>query len=296
MFSIIVPSFNRPNEITNLLADLEKQTNYNFEVIIVDDCSIQPVTLNKKYPFDVKLIRNNINLGAAESRNIGARNASQDWLLFLDDDDRFMPNKCEVLINIIQQHNYEKINFIYHPAKCKMVNEHFTYVTKPFKNPKDITKENILLSNKIGGMPMVAITKAMFLKVGGLSVELRSLEDYDFLLKLICQKDFKPYYVDETLTFCTFHTKRSSVSTDTKNTELALDYICQRYVKTEKEKENFTINKNYILAYPYIMNLSRIAARYYFAIFKRNRKIKSLIIVLAILISPKLAINLKRFI
>ena len=43
MFSIIVPSYNRKEEIPALLESLTKQTTYNFDVVIVDDCSKEPL-------------------------------------------------------------------------------------------------------------------------------------------------------------------------------------------------------------------------------------------------------------
>ena len=292
MLSIIVPSYNRKAEVPALLESLTQQTSTHFEVIIVDDCSKEKVVVEQRYSFPVTVIRNETNQGAAESRNIGARASKGDWLLFLDDDDRFMPEKCEKVLQVIEQN--PNINFIYHPAKCEMVNEGFTYVTQPIE-PQEISTERILLANKIGGMPMVAIKKEMFLKIGGLSTALRSLEDYDFLLKLLQEPSFIPYKINEPLTYCTFHTKRSSVSTDTTNTQKAIDYIREHYVKTVEQARNFDINASYILAYSYIMNLSRKAAKYYFDIFKKTKSIKQFIITLVILISPKLAINLKRF-
>ncbi|OOF51054.1 glycosyltransferase [Rodentibacter genomosp. 1] len=292
MFSIIVPSYNRKSEIPVLLESLGEQTHKAFEVVIVDDYSKEPVVVEKSYPFKVTVIRNETNQGAAESRNIGARAALGEWLLFLDDDDRFAENKCERLAEVINKH--PDINFIYHPAKCEMVNEGFTYVTKPIP-PQEISVERILLANKIGGMPMVAVKKDLFLKIGGLSTALRSLEDYDFLLKVIKEPDFKPYMLSEPLTFCTFHTKRASVSTDTTNTEKAIDYIREHYVETQEQAHNFNINASYILAYPHIMNLSRKAAYYYFDIFKQTKSIKQFVIAMVVLISPKLALNLKRF-
>ncbi|MCQ9120642.1 glycosyltransferase [Rodentibacter pneumotropicus] len=292
MFSIIVPSYNRKSEIPALLESLNHQTNKDFEVVIIDDNSQDPVVVEKFYPFKVNVIHNETNQGAAESRNIGARAATEEWLLFLDDDDRFAENKCGRLAEVINQH--PDINFIYHPAKCEMVNEGFTYVTKPIL-PQEISVERILLANKIGGMPMVAVKKDLFLKIGGLSTALRSLEDYDFLLKLIKDPTFKPYRMDDSLTYCTFHTKRSSVSTDTTNTEKAIDYIREHYVETEEQEHNFNINASYILAYPHIMNLSRKAAYYYFDIFKQTKSIKQLVIAMIVLISPELALNLKRF-
>ena len=292
MFSIIVPSYNRKEEIPALLDSLTKQTTYNFDVVIVDDCSKEPVEVTQSYPFAVKVIRNETNQGAAESRNIGARNADNEWLLFLDDDDRFANDKCQKLADVIADH--PDVNFIYHPAKCEMVNEGFSYVTTPIE-PQEISVERILLANKIGGMPMIGVKKDLFLKIGGLSTALRSLEDYDFLLKLLQEPSFTPYKINEPLTYCTFHTKRSSVSTDTTNTQKAIDYIREHYVKTVEQAHNFDINASYILAYPHIMNLSRKAAKYYFDLFKKTKSIKQFIITLVILISPKLAINLKRF-
>jgi glycosyl transferase, family 25 len=194
MFSIIVPSYNRKEEIPALLESLTKQTTYNFDVVIVDDCSKEPVEVTQSYPFAVKVIRNETNQGAAESRNIGARNADNEWLLFLDDDDRFANDKCQKLADVIAEH--ADVNFVYHPAKCEMVNEGFSYVTNPIE-PQEISVERILLANKIGGMPMIGVKKDLFLKIGGLSTALRSLEDYDFLLKLVQAPTFKAYKVAE---------------------------------------------------------------------------------------------------
>ena len=70
----------------------------------------------------------------------------------------------------------------------------------------------------------------------------------------------------------------------------------KRYVKTELQEKNFKINSLYMMAHPNIMNLSRKAAGYYFRMFKLGYNLKHLIIAIVILISPKLAINLKRFI
>ncbi|WP_101775130.1 glycosyltransferase family 2 protein [Pasteurella oralis] len=294
MFSIIVPSYNRKAEIPTLLASLTTQTVHNFEVIIIDDHSREPIEIENRYPFIYKVIRNTQNVGAAESRNIGAKQASYDWLLFLDDDDRFMAEKCALLAETIAKN--PAVNFIYHPAKCVMVNEGFSYLTHPYRDITMLTLDNILLANKIGGMPMIAIKKDLFLQVGGLSGYLRSLEDYEFLLKLLCEPTFTPCYVEQALTICTFHTRRSSVSTNIKYTEQAIDEIRARYVKTDRHARHFELNAQYMLAYPYIMNLSRVAAKYYFAIFKKTCNIKYLIMAGFTLVSPSFAINMKRFV
>ena len=291
MFSIIVPSFNRAAEIPKLLDNLNQQTIKNFEVIIVDDCSIEAVKIPGVFNFPITVVRNEINQGAAQSRNIGAAQARNDWLIFLDDDDRFLADKCEILTNVISEN--KTVNFIYHPAQCEMVNEKFSYFTKPFSDIANLTLNNLLRANKIGGMPMIALKKSLFWEVNGLSTQLRSLEDYEFLLKLIQHNEFSPFFIDKPLTICHFFTQRKSVSTDTTNTQKAIDYISNHYVTNQYQQLSFNQNAQTMLAYPYLMNLSRKAAYYYFKLFKMNKNIKNLIIAMIIFISPKWAIQLK---
>lgn len=295
MFSIIVPSYNRNAEVSELLASLSAQTVLNFEVVVVDDCSENVVKTDRTYHFPVRVIRNEVNQGPARSRNIGAESAVNTWLLFLDDDDRFEPNKCEVLTNTITQH--PQVNFIYHPAKCVMVNEHFTYYTKPYADVEQLTFDNILRSNKIGGMPMLAVKKDFFLQIGGLSEQLKALEDYDFVLKALKQPNFAPHFVSEALTCCYFHTKVASISKNIHNTEQALAYIQATYVENAQQSENLQQNSYAILAYPHLMSLSRQAGNYYFQQAIHNGfHFKSLIIALITWLSPKISLNLKRFI
>ncbi|MGX3013488.1 glycosyltransferase family 2 protein, partial [Ursidibacter sp. B-7004-1] len=107
---------------------------------------------------------------------------------------------------------------------------------------------------------------------------------------------FTPRYISLPLTKCTFHTKRSSVSTNISNTEKAISMIKAKYVKTEEQQKNFAFNQLYMLSYPYIMNLSRQAAKYYWEMFKQSHSFKYVVIAIVTLISPKLAINMKRFV
>ena len=48
-FSIIVPAFNRPDDVEELLNSLSKQTQKNFEVVIVEDGSTETCVLKKMF-------------------------------------------------------------------------------------------------------------------------------------------------------------------------------------------------------------------------------------------------------
>ncbi len=83
--SIIIPCYNSAGTITKLLDSLKDIDYANYEVIVVDDASKDNSReLIKNY--DVKLIESERNSGAANSRNLGAKHAKGDILLFLDAD------------------------------------------------------------------------------------------------------------------------------------------------------------------------------------------------------------------
>ena len=87
-YSIIVPVFNRPDEVDELLASLCEQTVKDFEVLIVEDGSQRDCrSVVEKYTdrLDVKYFLKE-NSGPGQSRNYGAERAKGDYLIILDSD------------------------------------------------------------------------------------------------------------------------------------------------------------------------------------------------------------------
>ena len=87
-YSIIVPVFNRPDEVDELLESLCQQTLKDFEVIIVEDGSKKPCKdVCDKYAdiLDLHYYYKD-NSGPGQSRNYGAERASGKWLIVLDSD------------------------------------------------------------------------------------------------------------------------------------------------------------------------------------------------------------------
>ena len=87
-YSIIVPVFNRPDEVDELLESLCQQTLKDFEVIIVEDGSKNPCKdVCDKYASILDLhYYYKDNSGPGQSRNYGAERASGEWLIVLDSD------------------------------------------------------------------------------------------------------------------------------------------------------------------------------------------------------------------
>ena len=86
--SIIIPVFNRPDEVEELLQSLVSQESKNFEVIIVEDGSQFPckeVVEKFNSRLDISYYWKN-NSGPGQSRNFGIEKANGDFYIFVDSD------------------------------------------------------------------------------------------------------------------------------------------------------------------------------------------------------------------
>lgn len=84
--SIIVPTYNRPDQLDRCLGALNAQQGVEFEVVVVDDGSavaMEPICL--RHGPRIRYMRQE-NSGPAQARNAGARAARGEFLVFTDDD------------------------------------------------------------------------------------------------------------------------------------------------------------------------------------------------------------------
>ena len=91
LVSIITPLFNSEEYIKETISSVIAQTFTEWEMIIVDDNSLdRSKTIVKniaKTESRIKLISNDINLGAGVSRNVAIKSAEGKYIAFLDSDD-----------------------------------------------------------------------------------------------------------------------------------------------------------------------------------------------------------------
>jgi len=87
--SVVIPVYNRSEELASALAHLERQRSRDFEVVIVDDGSDLPVSeqfKNARFPFELQIVRQPETGGRARARNAGIQAARADIIIFLDSD------------------------------------------------------------------------------------------------------------------------------------------------------------------------------------------------------------------
>lgn len=87
-YSIIIPVYNRPDEVNELLQSLLNQGFKDFEVVVVEDGSSIPcLAITEKYKeyLDLKYYQKN-NSGPGQTRNYGAERSQGEYLIILDSD------------------------------------------------------------------------------------------------------------------------------------------------------------------------------------------------------------------
>lgn len=90
-FSVIIPTYNRPEFLRHAVESVLRQTVEDFEVVVVNDGGEDPVGL----PADtrVRLITRKNNEGLSAARNTGLEAATGKYVAFLDDDDLYVSNR-----------------------------------------------------------------------------------------------------------------------------------------------------------------------------------------------------------
>lgn len=110
LVSIIIPVYNTGEPFRGCIESVLQQTYPNLEIIVVDDCSTDELTLQilKDYQAKdqrIKVIRNEQNSGISFSRNAGVAQVQGTYFAFLDSDDQFVPNFVETMVQALEQNN-----------------------------------------------------------------------------------------------------------------------------------------------------------------------------------------------
>lgn len=104
LVSVVIPTHNREEKLIRLINSI-LQSDYpkdKTEIIVVDDVSTDGTYKGVREDFpEVRIIRNEVELLLAESRNVGLKNAKGNHIFLIDDDNIIAPNTITELIKTI---------------------------------------------------------------------------------------------------------------------------------------------------------------------------------------------------
>ena len=93
--SVIIPTHDRAEYLGVAIASVLNQTFQDFELIVVDDASVEDNlgVIASFHDDRIKFFRHQTRKGGSAARNTGIANSKCDYIAFLDDDDEWFPDK-----------------------------------------------------------------------------------------------------------------------------------------------------------------------------------------------------------
>lgn len=195
-FSVVIPLYNKANQIEKTLESVFAQTYTDYEIVIVDDGStdgsaegVEQIIHNEKAR-KIRLIKQE-NAGVSAARNRGIAEAHGEYIALLDADDEWKPEYLETIHNLIQKY-----------PQCQVFATNYTHIDSEGKEFPTILNcikfqgEDGILDNYFevashSSPPICSIcitsTKKAFESVGGFPVGVKSGEDLLTWARLACK-------------------------------------------------------------------------------------------------------------
>lgn len=203
LVSIIMPAYNAEKYIEEAIQSVLKQTYTNWELIIVNDSSVDDTEkIIKKYKEQdkrIKLYSLPKNQGVANARNTALQNAVGRYIAFLDSDDMWLPEKLEKQIGFMKINNYV---FTYHQYR------HFASrdkVGKIVNIPLKLGYKEALKGNSMGCLT-VCLDKS---KIKPFLMPQQRHEDYITWLNILKENKIVAYGLQDDLARYRIGTKES---------------------------------------------------------------------------------------
>lgn len=237
MISIITPYYNSRNYIEKLIQSLEKQTDKDFEWIIINDFSkneeknflkekLSELRINYIY------LENIQNEGVGRSRNKGIENANGDYIVFVDSDDYISVDFIENIKEILVKEEPEVLFFDYYRVKKKKLI--YCNILKKIDD-RAVSKKEALIYMK-GNVCGKVIKKEIVISNKLRFSTLKRFEDWLFMVELLTKVN-KIIYLKKGL----YYYYINSTSVTQINKESALLYSIQAFKilknKLEKKEE-----------------------------------------------------------
>lgn len=197
--SVVIPCYKQAQFLGEALQSILDQTYQNWECIIVNDDSpdYTEIVANEWCNKDsrIKYI-SQTNGGLSSARNFGIQNASSDFILTLDADDRYAPTFIEKGLKILKD--------------CQEIGVVSSWILR-FKDSKEICIikpngkkiEDFLFQNAVNGTSL--FRKKCWEMVGGYDEKMKTgYEDWDFYIR-VCANGWNIHVIPEILFFYRQH-------------------------------------------------------------------------------------------
>jgi glycosyltransferase involved in cell wall biosynthesis len=193
LVSVIIPTYNRVNTLSRAIESVLNQTHSNLELIVIDDGSddstVELVSEMESKDKRIKYFRLSENKGVAVARNVGMKESQGSYTAFLDDDDRWLPKKLELSLEVFKENKESNIGLVYTNGELVKHNKKHIFFN-------DSGGSRIVYSNRqrqknifpatiaSPGVPFFILSKKAISETGFFDEKMRNWEDVDFLVRV----------------------------------------------------------------------------------------------------------------
>jgi glycosyltransferase involved in cell wall biosynthesis len=244
--SVIIPVFNRAATIRRAIESVLSQTLVEMEIIVVDDGSTDATCeLIRNIPDKrIKLIPQKTNLGVSSARNTGMREASGQYIAWLDSDDEWFPNKLREQVSIIERHPDH-----IHKA-CYTAFEMEVQGSIQVNSPDLPNRKQLWLGCGLAAGSTLLFKRELLSDIGYLDEDFICYEDWDWLLRYC--KFFGLLSIEQPQARVHFSSNRSA-----KKVELSTYHFLKKY---QDELKGMGIYGNKVISRRW-MEMSRFYAQ-----------------------------------
>ncbi len=171
--TVIICTHHRAHELQNCLQSLLNQTDTNFKILVVNNCSADDTDeICRQFASeftDFQLVYES-KLGLSHARNCGFQVCSTDWLIYLDDDTLAFPDLIAQAKYTIQHFDFQCFGGIYHAL-------HRTPRPQWFRedwgtNYNQLTEIQVLPSDLFASAGIMAIRRSVLVELGGFRTDI----------------------------------------------------------------------------------------------------------------------------
>jgi glycosyltransferase involved in cell wall biosynthesis len=182
--SVVIPLYNRREEIGRAVASALRQSRAPDEIVVVDDASSDDSAECVAALRDgrVRLVRHERNRGAAAARNTGIAAARGDWIALLDSDDEWNEHKLALqeaaLTHTPDQAPASVTGYVIHDYRT---GERREFVPRP----RDAALAALVWGCPLGIGSTLMARRSVFAEIGPFNPDLPRLEDWEWLMRYL---------------------------------------------------------------------------------------------------------------
>jgi glycosyltransferase involved in cell wall biosynthesis len=177
--SVIIPAYEPGDLLTRAVESVLGQTEDDFELIVVDDGSLQDLTWVDDLDDSRVRYHRQDNRGVSIARNVGVALSDAPLVAFLDQDDEWLPNKLELQLALV----------------AARPDAAFWYTTFDWVRPDQtlpgepaLVTYHGLLNDQMVCLSSLLVRRADYLAVGGHDPLLAQMQDWDLFLRLAMER------------------------------------------------------------------------------------------------------------